>query len=167
MLPRMIRNWQMSADSVFYAGIVPELQLPELKEKNEDFQAGGMSGPVKIKVGMEGFGLEFNLAEHNPAVKKLFGKNGVIYRFKAAEVADDSDKVDAFEVVMIGRMSEIKPSGTKMQDKTELKVSVVLTAYSELENGVAYIDIDFLNMKEVIGGVDRLAAQRAAIGMLN
>jgi phage tail tube protein FII len=42
---------------------------------------------------------------------------------------------------------------------------VPLVGYTYLLDEVVIHDIDVLNMKRIIGGVDRLAAQRKAIGL--
>jgi P2 family phage contractile tail tube protein len=49
--------------------------------------------------------------------------------------------------------------------KAAMTFRFAATAYSYQQDGETLIDIDVRNMKRIIGGVDRLAAQRKAIGL--
>ena len=57
-------------------------------------------------------------------------------------------------------MDSIAPGG-----KAGMMFKFNATAYQFEQNGETLIDIDIPNMKRVIGGVDRLAAIRKAIGI--
>jgi len=46
-----------------------------------------------------------------------------------------------------------------------LTVNMTLEAFKETIGGQEVTDIDIINMKSVIGGVDRLAEQRSALGI--
>ena len=48
---------------------------------------------------------------------------------------------------------------------TEHSISTTCSYYKLIVNGTTEIEIDLLNMVEIVGGVDRLAEQRTAIGL--
>ncbi|MEB1416084.1 phage major tail tube protein, partial [Xanthomonas campestris pv. campestris] len=73
-------------------------------------------------------------------------------------------EVDAVEVVVRGRHSEIDPGTGKSGDDTEFSVKTSASYYKLTINGTTVIEIDFVNMTEIVNGVDLLAAQRRAIG---
>ncbi|MBT0503106.1 phage major tail tube protein, partial [Morganella morganii subsp. morganii] len=62
-------------------------------------------------------------------------------------------------------LSEIDPGSTKQGDNTQVKFSFKPTYYRLVWNGADLIEIDVINMVEKVDGVDRLAEQRAAIGL--
>ena len=73
MLPRTLRNFQLSVDGVGYAGRVTELTLPTLTIATEEYRAGGLDAPVEIDMGMEALTASFTLAEYDLDVLKRFG----------------------------------------------------------------------------------------------
>lgn len=46
-LPRKIKNFALFQDGVSFLGQIPELNLPKLTRKTEDYQDGGMAAPIK------------------------------------------------------------------------------------------------------------------------
>ena len=66
---------------------------------------------------------------------------------------------------MRGRFSEIDNGTSKSGDDTEQSYTVPLTYYKIIENGKDLVEIDLINSVFIVGGVDRLAEHRAAIGI--
>ena len=56
-LPRKIKNFATFVDGISYLGEMPEVALPKLARKMDDYRSGGMNAPVKADFGMEGMGL--------------------------------------------------------------------------------------------------------------
>lgn len=169
MLPRKLKNFNLFIDGVGFAGRVPEMTLPKLSRKMEELRAGGMNAPLDIDMGMEKMTADFTLAEFSRDVLTQFGiadNAGVNLRFRGAALADDdSSAVDAIEITLRGRWVEIDRGTAKPGDNTDMKVNVTLAYYKETVNDEELFEIDILNMKEVVGGEDRLAAQRDALGI--
>lgn len=167
-LPRKIKNFATFVDGTSYVGEMPEVTLPKLARKTEDYRSGGMNGPVKTDQGMEGLETELTAAGY---MKELFTSwgtlrhDGVLLRFAGALQGDDSENVEALEVVMRGRFVEIDPGNTKAGEGTALKYKAALSYYKMTINGETLIEIDFVNMIEMVSGVDRLAEVRAALGI--
>ena len=61
-LPRKLKNFIVFKDGISYQGQAPEVTLPVLTRKMEDYQAGGMGGPVKQDIGMEALSMEYKMA---------------------------------------------------------------------------------------------------------
>ncbi len=167
-LPRKIKNFATFVDGISYLGEMPEVALPKLARKMDDYRSGGMNAPVKADFGMEGMEAELTAAGY---MKDLFTKWGalrhdaVLLRFAGALQSDDSEGVDALEVVMRGRVSEIDPGSAKAGEGTELKYKFALSYYKLTINGETLIEIDVVNMVETVNGTDRLAEVRAALGV--
>lgn len=167
-LPRKLKNFNLFADGESYAGVATEVVLPKLTRKMEEMRAGGMNGPVDADLGLEKLELEWTCGGYVRQVYEQFGigrADGVLLRFAGAYQRDDTGDVTAVEVTVRGRHSEIDPGTAKAGDDSPLKVKSTLSYYKLTENGLTVIEIDLLNMVEIVGGEDRMAEQRKAIGL--
>ncbi|KRA15361.1 phage major tail tube protein [Lysobacter sp. Root604] len=167
-LPRKLKNLNLFGDGESFLGQVVEVKLPTLTRSMEDYRGGGMSGPVKIDNGSEGLELESKFGGLMRSILRQYGltrHDAVQLRFAGAYQRDDTGQVDAVEVVVRGRHSEIDMGTAKAGDDTEFTVKTACSYYKLTINGVVVIEIDFVNMVEIVDGVDRLADQRRAIGV--
>ena len=167
-LPSKLKNFVLFNDGTSHAGEVSEVNLPKLTRKMEDYRSGGMNAPVKLDYGMEAMEMEWTAAGY---MKELFTQwgtlrhDGVLLRFAGALQADDSEGVDSLEVVVRGRHSEIDPGAAKAGEGTAIKIKSAISYYKLTMNGETLIEIDAVNMVEMVGGVDRLAEVRQALGL--
>ena len=167
-LPRKLKNMNLFNDGVSFVGVATEVVLPTLTRKLEEYRGAGMNGPVDVDLGMEKLTVEHT---YGGIVRELFTQfgitraDGVLLRFAGAYQRDDTGEVDAVEVVMRGRHSEIDPGTSRSGEDTEFKATSTLSYYKLSIHGEVLVEIDMLNMVENIGGEDRLADQRAAIGL--
>jgi len=165
-LPRKIKNFILFNEGARYLGEVPEVTLPKLSRKGEDYRAGGMNGPVKLDFGMEGLEMEWTAAGYLADVFEQWGTlehDGVGLRFAGALQADDVETAQALEVVVRGRHMEIDSGKAKAGEATEIKIKTALSYYKLSIDGELLIEIDFVNFIETVGGRDRLADVRAAL----
>lgn len=166
-LPRKLKNFNVYGNGESYLGQVNEITLPVLTRSMEDYRGGGMSGPVKIDNGQEAIELEHKYGGIMRPLLAQYGvtrHDGVQIRFAGAYQRDDTGAVDAVEVVIRGRHSEIDMGNGKAGDDTEFTVKTAASYYKLTINGRTVIEIDLVNMVEIVDGVDRLAQQRRAIG---
>lgn len=167
-LPRKLKHFMLFNNGNRYQGDVPEVTLPKLTRKMEDYQAGGMSGPIKIDFGQEGITLEWTAGGLMIDVLKQWGAlkhDAVQLRFTGGYQAEDSDTVDAVEIVIRGRHTELDMGTAKKGDDTTFKVTSSCSYYKLTINGETIMEFDFINMIENIGGVDLLAKFRTALGI--
>ena len=167
-LPRKIKNFTLFNEGLSYLGEVDEVTLPKLTRKTEDWRAGGMGGPIKADMGMEGLELEWTAAGYIREAYEQWGAakhDAVLLRFAGALQADDSEEVQSLEVTVRGRHEEIDPGSAKPGDATQFKVKTALSYYKLAIDGATVIEIDFVNMIEIVGGEDRLAGVRSALGI--
>lgn len=167
-LPRKLKNFVLFMDGVSYLGEVPEVTLPKLTRKMEDYRSGGMNAPVKLDFGMEAMEMDWTAAGFIKDLLKQWGvprHDAVLLRFAGALQADDSESINALEVVVRGRHSEIDYGNAKAGEGTAIKVKSAISYYKLTMDGETLIEIDAVNMVEVVGGVDRLAEVRAALGI--
>ncbi|HEY5804867.1 MAG TPA: phage major tail tube protein [Lysobacter sp.] len=167
-LPRKLKNLNLFGDGESFLGQVAEVTLPTLTRSMEDYRGGGMSGPVKIDNGQEAIEFEAKYGGLMRSVLRQYGASrhdAAQLRFAGAYQRDDTGAVDAVEIVVRGRHSEIDFGTAKPGDDTEFTVKTACSYYKLTINGVTEVEIDLVNMVEIVGGVDRLAEQRRAIGV--
>ena|SRR5688572_17685563 len=166
--PRKLKNFNTFGDGESFIGQCVEVKLPTLTRSMEDYRGGGMSGPTKIDNGQEGIEIEHKYGGIMRPILRQYGitrHDGTQLRWAGAYQRDDTGLIDAVEVVVRGRHSEIDFGTAKAGDDTEFTVKTVCSYYKLSINGVTVIEIDLVSMIEMIDGVDRLAAQRRAIGI--
>jgi len=167
-IPRVLKNFGVFADGRGYLGLVPELTTPKLTRKMEEYRAGGMNAPIELDMGMEKLECDWTLKDYNEDVLKLYGVVGhaaVALRFKGALQADDADgTVTPIEIIVRGRLRELDQGGWKPGEGISMKMSMACSYYKYTSGGATLIEIDVPHMVENVGGEDRLAAVRRAIG---
>lgn len=167
-LPSKLKGFNLFHNGENFAGKIAEVTLPKLTRKMEDYQGGGMSGPVKVDFGQEGIQMEWTGGGFLKPVLQQYGAlkhDAVLLRFAGGYQAEDSERYDAIEVVVRGRHMEIDPGTAKAKEDTAFKVTTVASYYKLSVNGETIIEIDFVNMIENMNGTDLMQALRTAIGL--
>jgi P2 family phage contractile tail tube protein len=167
-LPRKLKNFATFVDGVNYMGETPEVTLPTLTRKVDEYRAGGMNGPIAIDLGMEKLEAEIKGAGWIGGLLAQWGAgrhDAVLLRFAGAIQADDSEAVQAVEVVMRGRLTEVKPGNAKADTLYDQTYKYALSYYKATVDGTVELEIDLANLVEVVDGEDRLAAVRTALGV--
>ncbi|MCL2876648.1 MAG: phage major tail tube protein [Betaproteobacteria bacterium] len=167
-LPRKLKNFNVFYNGYNFLGLCAEVELPKLSRKMEEYRNGGMNGPVDGDLGMEKLEMTHTYGGFMREIYRQFGipgASGVLMRFAGAYQRDDTGDTDAVEIITRGRHGEIDPGKAKAGDDTEFKVSSSLSYLKITVNGFVEVEIDFINFIEKFGGIDRLAEQRAAIGL--
>ena len=163
-----LKNMNLFNEGASFLGLVTEVTLVKLTRKMEGYRAGGMDGEIMIDMGQEALELEWTIGGILSDVLRQYGAvthDALLLRFAGAYQADDTGLVIPVEIVVRGRHQEIDMGNAKPGADTEHKVKSVLSYYKLIVNGRTDIEIDIPGMKMSVGGVDRLAAQRAAIGL--
>jgi P2 family phage contractile tail tube protein len=167
MPDQVLKNLNLFVDGRGYAGQVEEVNLPKLTIKTEDFRAGGMDAPIALDMGMEKLELSFGLISYDRDVLNLFGfivPATVAFTFRGA-LENQDGSITAMVCKMRGSIREIDPGTSKAGDKPSLKVTCDLVYFYQEHDGQPVIEVDAINMIRMIGGVDKLAAVRKAIGL--
>ncbi|WP_454711107.1 phage major tail tube protein [Cupriavidus nantongensis] len=167
-MPRKLKNFNVFADGVSHVGECEEITLPKLTRKLEEYRAGGMNGPIDLDFGNEKLELE---TTYGSIMREILNQYGVtrasaaMVRFAGAYQRDDTGDMDAVEVVVRGRHTELDFGTGKVGDSSQFKVKSSLAYYKLTINGEVWVEIDHENFIEVVFGVDRLAEQRRAMGL--
>lgn len=168
MLPKILKDFNVVMDGHPLLGIAKKIKLPELERETEEYRASGMLGKVHLDLGMNGMKIELTLGEYNEQAMRLWGvfdAGGVNLRFMGGLRADDGNgKVDALEISVRGRFIKLSDGDAESGKASEMQAEMPLTYYKRTRNGQDEVEIDLINGIEIVGGVDRTAEIRAAIG---
>ena len=164
---KILKNFNLFVDGRGNAGNIEELKLPTLSLKDEEFRAGGMDAPISVEMGQEKMEASFILTGYDSATLALWGvgpqSQVPLVARGALESLDGS--VEQVKVTMSGTVKSVEPGAWKAGEKSSLTFTVSLRAYKFEQGGVTIDEIDVINFVRTIGGTDRLAAQRNAIGI--
>ena len=164
----ILRNMNLFVDGRGFAGVVKELKPPKLTVKTEELRAGGLDAPVEIDMGLEKLEASFSLASVDADVLKQWGVMGEEANtpliMRGALQAEDGT-VKAASVTLRGRIKEVDPGEWKAGEETTTTYMVAARYYKLEIAGATIHEIDVLNMKRIIDGVDQLEAQREALGL--
>ncbi len=167
-LPSKLKNFNLFNDGKSYLGQVPELTLPKLARKMEDYLAGGMTGQIEIDYHSEKIELDWTAGGILVDALKQYGAlthNAVQLRFAGGAENDETGAVQTIEVVVRGRHKEIEMGNVKVGDKNDTKFKTLCSYYKLTIDNEEIIELDFINGVEKIAGVDRNEAMRKALGV--
>lgn len=165
-IPNKLKNFNVFLSGVGFAGKA-DITLPDLAIKTEDHRAGGMDGTVAIDMGMEKIDAKVTFHEYNADVIKLFGQadrsaSGLMAR---GALRDGEGNVTPVLVEMRGMCTKISGGDWKAGDSTTQDFEINCDYYRFNLDGADLHEIDVVNMKRLVDGVDQLEAERAAIGV--
>ncbi|MPT48039.1 MAG: phage major tail tube protein [Sphingobium sp.] len=167
-LPSKLKNMNLYNDGVSFLGLASEVTIPTLARQFEDYRGAGMDAPIQIDMGGNLIEFEWKLGGHVDLVFSQFGAtthDAHMLRFVGAYQDDSTGRYRSVEIVMRGRHQEIAPGTGKPGEDTEQTVKTICSYYKLSVDGVPLIEKDEMNLVFVVNGVDRLAAQRAALGL--
>lgn len=166
MLPRILKNLTLYIDGVNMVGRVLSVTLPELSLVEEEYRGGGMDAAVDQDMGMNKLDMSFSLGEYSTEAILQFGLFSASTRITMrGAVQRQGEPAVAAVVHAQGMFKNITRDEMTPGANSTMQITANLNLYQELLAGQELINIDVINMKRIIGGVDRLADQRAALGM--
>jgi len=164
-LPRMLKNINLFADGRNYMGKVTEMTLPKLTTKNEDFQGGGMGGPISFTMGYEKLTASFTLAEVDKNLLRLSGlmaHHAVNVQMRGV-IDDEQGNIGSIVGTLRGKISEADLGSMKPGEKSETKFTMDVNFYELKVDGDLVHYIDVINNVYTIGGIDQMIAHRAIL----
>ncbi|CAM3792053.1 phage major tail tube protein [Castellaniella denitrificans] len=163
MIADILYDLNLFVDGRGYAGRVKEIKLPVIKPKLMGYQAGGMAAEVDVPMGrFEKLESEATLYAFDKDVLNLMRVlPGEQFAFTArgAMVSDDGTKKPVV-VTMRGLLTEVDMDTWKPGDEMPLKLKMSLRYYKLQIDGADVYEIDPVNYKAVVNGVDQLETTR-------
>ena len=167
MFPKKLKDIRLYNDANNYAGLIASMTIPKIVALTEDWRGGGMIGSIPIFHGVETPEVEYTLGGHDDLIVTqagLIALDGTLLRAVGAFQSDQDLSVTTVEAVMRGRHKEIDFGTWKPVDDTEEKVTTVCNYYKLIANGVELYELDMVAGIYRVGGIDRWADIRAALG---
>lgn len=167
-LPSIIKNMNLFLNGTSYLGKVPEVSIPKLARKFEDYRGGGMDGNVQVDMGMENIEFEWKPGGLIDAIFDGFGAATVDaeqLRWVGAYQDDSTGGWTSAEISMRGRHQEIDMGTGKPGDAGGQTVKTVCPYYRLDINGANKIEYDALAMIFMVNGVNRYEELRAILGV--
>lgn len=161
--PRTIRNFNAFVDGFGYFGIATEAKLPAVKVQTEAHRGAGMEGPVGIDMGLEGMTSEITFSEWSPALLKKLGRQER-FVFRPMQMGETDFTATTIIATVGGLITSPEMGDLKPGTNSTLKLSMDVRYYRLEIDGQEIWEIDLVNAKRVIGGVDQMASARAAMG---
>lgn len=163
----VLKNLNLFVDGRGYAGQIDEYNAPDLTLSTEDYRAGGMDAPIAIEMGQEPLETSFALIAYDSDVLRQWGvAQGASLPFIVRGALESFDgTVKPVVHRMRGKITSLSRGVWAPGQKPALTVTMRLVYYQEVHDGEVTHEIDVENMIRIVDGVDRLAAQRAAIGL--
>jgi hypothetical protein len=168
MTPRILKNFTTFVNGRGKAGVVEELELPEIDFKQDAFRAGGMDAETEVDMGQGAMSAKFTFLDPDPRDLALVGLttgNSVRTTSRGAFVRDSDGETVAVVCELGGKFKKLSMGNWKAGEKANQVYEMAVNYYRLNVGGVDVIEIDVLNMRRIIGGVDQLAGIRADIGI--
>ena len=166
-LPAKLKNFNFFQDGAGFLGEIEEVTIPKLAIKASEWRGGGMLGPIMIDEGLEKLESDWTMGGLIVDALRAFGittHDGVGARFAGAYKDDGTGIVRACEVSMRGRFQEIDWGNAKVGDSTAHKHKFAVSYLRITIDGSEEVEIDLLAGVFIVGGIDRYADIRAALG---
>jgi len=169
-ITNILKNMNLFVDGKGYAGKVTELTLPKLTTKTSEYRAGGMDMPIEVDMGMEKMEAGFTFNGYDPALLPLFGISVGIKRqllTARGSLVDEMTGIERpIEVILHGAFKEVDMGTWKPGEDATLKLTMAVTHYELIHDGVPIYVIDPENMIRMINGVDMMIQTRNNLGMM-
>lgn len=168
MARNVLKNYALFVDGLGFFGEIDSVTLPTLSEVGDDHRGAGMDGSTWIPLGMEPMEMTFVVVSHSPEAMELFGRSAPKHfnvLLKSAHTDTNNSAVRPGVIAARGHVSSFEPGEWKAGEKAMATFTMKLIYYRVEVAGRVSIEIDIENAVKVIGGVDQLAAERAALGI--
>jgi uncharacterized protein len=167
-LPRKLKDFVVHGDGQSFVGESKSFTRPVLTMEGEDWKGGGMFSPIKIFTGLAQLECEHTYGGDIPALNRTFGDvrvDATQLRFSGAYQDQATAGYAHVEITIQGRTEEIDRGDDEAGGDTEVTYKTTLVYYKEVVDGVVAFEIDLMNKQFTVYGVDRMAEERAILGL--
>jgi P2 family phage contractile tail tube protein len=163
-LPRQLMDMNTFGGGQSFLGECLSFTRPKIALAMEEYRGGGMPGPVKLAVGLQGIEVTHKYGGDMPALNSEFGAAEVDasqLRWVGSYQNQATGELDNVEVVVRGRHEEIDTGDDEVGSKSGTTYKTTCSYYKQVRNGVVEFEIDMLGAVFIVNGVDRWADIRA------
>lgn len=168
MLPRILKNFNVFADTHNWVGVAESITIPKISKKTDDYRGAGMIGDVALAMGYEKLEGEVTYAGFDVKQYRQLGVCGTSdlpVRFVGLYERQDTCTTQNVEIYMRGQALELDPGDSKNGERTEIKMSYNYSYFRMEVDGVVEVELDFINGIERFGDSDLTSAIRELLGL--
>jgi P2 family phage contractile tail tube protein len=169
-LPAKLKNFNIFVDGTSMIGVAQELTLPKLTQKLIAYRGGGMMASVNVELGFDDGALDMDISVGGLVVDLLkqmgtITADGMQLRFVGAYQDDSDASYKSCTIQTRGRFTEVDWGTAKVGEDTTHKYMLKNTYVKITVDDETVFEVDALNMIWVVGGVDKMADLRKAMGL--
>ena len=164
--PKVVVDYNWSADGVGKIGLCPKIKLPDFSKVMEEYQAGGMAAAIEIFMGMiELQTMVVTLAEPDAQVLKLFRfTNGEEKMFTFRSALAGRGAAEGFVIRCQAQLKKFSMEDIERKKLSNCDFELSLVTYKLERQGEVIMDVDAEGGQLVIDGVDLRAGINDLIG---
>jgi len=164
---KILKNFVLFVDGGGQAGNVESIQLPGLETIKEDFRAGGMDGSIALDMGLSPIECTFTLTgwDELSLASWGLGEGYLVPVIARGALESTNGGVKSLVAYMRGTIRSVVPAEFQPGQKAGLVFTMDVREYKLDIAGKVIYDIDIVNSKRVVLGVDRNAAINNALGV--
>lgn len=168
--PTVINNFNVYAGSDRLIGVTNEVKLPDMNAITSSVSGAGIAGTIDIPVvgAYENMDIEIQFRGLTEDIFKIFKAGETVDltlrgAYQTLENASASIGKSYMRVMVIGFVKNFSPGSVKINDQMTATVTISIAYYLIDVAGSNVIELDKLNSKCVINGVDVLEDIRSYI----
>jgi P2 family phage contractile tail tube protein len=142
-------------------------KLPVMEVNSEEFRGGGMDIPIKIDLGMNPLTFEFKLSSFDPQVYNLWGLypgQDKQFTMRGSLAHQDGTPFAAIAGCR-GNLHKVESDALEPARKILHTFTCELTYYKLTVGDQLIYEIDPINGRRIVNGVDQLRQDRIAMGL--
>ena len=162
-LPQIIKNFTAFIDGVGMAGRLEEGELPKVALVTEEITLAGMGGTVDASMGLlEKMESSLTMVGLSSDFTRMIGAEDGALTLRGS--ISDGSETQAAVFQMRGLFKDVEFGTMKRKDKGSTKLGVTLNYFKANIAGVDVLEVDVVNNVFKVHGVDKFAADNAALG---
>ena len=166
-LTYVLRKFVVWADGFGKLGEGENCKLPTMEINSEEFRGGGMDAPSKVDLGMNALTLEFKLSSMDPQVYNLWGLSpGQEKQFTIRGALAHQDGTPFAAIAScVGNQMKVESDAFEPAKKILHTFTVELNYYKLVVGENLLYEIDVINARRIVAGVDQLRQDRISLGL--
>ncbi len=167
---KKLTNANVYFDGASYLGKVEEATLPNVAIKQADYKALGMHAILELPVGMDKMELKLKWSSIIPEAMKKVADGYTAWDFQvrsSLETYESGGRTaeESYVAYFKGMPKNIPGGAFKQHESVEAETDFSISYYKLEIGGETIYEIDVLNNLYIVNGDDRLATNRANLGI--
>jgi len=163
----VLRKFIVFVDGFGKLGEGENCKLPTMEVLTEDFRGGGMDTPIKVDLGTTPLVMEFKLSSMDPQVYikwGLYPGKEIQYTIRGS-LAHQNGAPFAAVAACLGNLHKVDTDNWEPARKIMHTFTIDLVYYKLTIGEAPIFEIDIINGRRYVGGVDQLRNDHVALGL--